>query len=215
MFDKLNEKILLLKKAFFRLFERIDSPVSFWLIVAGGVLAFCLTAFAAAGTAWLNPLGPVAWMIAGFVGFILFGYGLNVIGLLRSKWIDGNLSRHLYESGDKLNPLETTFEKLRIHISDILPPVGNEIADKTFVDCEIVGPANILMSGGTVQKNNGVSVDIVLARDDAEVHNGIVLKDCNISNCRFYLVTFLIPKAMEGEFNRGLSGANWVTYNPL
>jgi len=58
--------------------------------------------------------------------------------------IETSIRRMFYQSKDRIDPMQSVFERKRILITDLLPPIGRSIVGKSFTDCEIVGPANVV-----------------------------------------------------------------------
>jgi hypothetical protein len=110
-----------------------------WPLVGASVVSL-ITGWAAAATDLLKPYAPLSWVVAALIGASTFCLISFLIIRCRTIFIDGSIRRRFYEPGDKINPLDKTFEKRRIYISDIIPPVGFKVAGKTFIDCELIGP---------------------------------------------------------------------------
>jgi hypothetical protein len=91
--------------------------------------------------------------------------------------------------------MATTFTAKRVSIRELLPPIGNLVEGKTFVDCDIVGPANLfLLDGVSMHQYGGQNVDLVVLDDNVTPWNAIYLKHCDFRKCRFYNITMLTTK---------------------
>src|SRR5690606_28397914 len=82
------------------------------------------------------------------------------------------------------------------------------VVGKTFVDCEIVGPAVVLLTGGSyLTKCNLGGNDFVEIVNPAKLHNVVVLDGASFTNCEFIHLTILVDENFGGV----PEGANWIT----
>lgn len=63
------------------------------------------------------------------------------------RYIEARISK------STVNPLDVTFVKQRIDLRDLIRPLTSEVKDKTFVQCQIVGPINLVLIGNTNMAN--------------------------------------------------------------
>jgi hypothetical protein len=135
-----------------RFFERaahavnvIDTSRWLWGAFQGSTLlaSFGVSAWAAWAAEIFSKYAPLSWVLAGFVGaalwaFIRIMWAIAMRIRVRARY-DANFLRH----GSDFNPLDLTFERKRIYINDFVLPSHPLIEGKTFIDCDIIGPANI------------------------------------------------------------------------
>ena len=178
-------------------------------IVGGTVVAW------AANTVNLfNEYAPFSWIASGIVAFCLLAFGLRLLAQARLLTHYLRIKRRITAT-DAVNPLEFTFQERRISVTDIQPPVGNRIANRTFVNCDIVGPANILVLDCMFKSSQGSHVDAVLWSTDNVPTNCTVFVNCTFTNCRFFLLTFLVPTTGLEDFSKhGFTGLNWLSILP-
>jgi len=133
-----------------RTLNSLESRWSLWLLIkASGVLAsFAVPAWAVRSMEVFKAYAPLSWVMAGFVGLVLssliyavFNWGWRV--RIRARYDAKYLS-----SGLRINPLDRIFEGKRIFLNEFALPSHTIIEGKTFVDCEIIGPANIYFYDG-------------------------------------------------------------------
>jgi hypothetical protein len=164
--------------------------------------------------AWASSLTPIWWIAAFWFG-AFFAALLGLI--LTSIWkriVILRATKRMLAAADRINPLETVFRNHRISVIDLLPPIGSEIHGKTFVDCEIVGPANFVIAPGCqLSQCGGELIDGVVARDDARPFNALIFMGCTFRNCRFYRITFVVTESWRIPFVAAFSGINWITYH--
>jgi hypothetical protein len=114
-----------------------------------------------------------------------------------------------------LNPLDTLFTTKRVRIADLSPPIGAIIEGKTFVDCDIMGPANVMFDGCHFHGNTGDVVDAIIIKPGMIPRNGFGFRNCIFRGCRFYLVTFMVPEPEYDSFKPPAHGGlNWITERP-
>ena len=183
------------------------------------VAGFGIPAVAASATGWISQYGPIAWVIAGFLGWVLFVMLAYATTVIRRKWFGTSLLRRFYEPGDKINPVTKVFEDKRIYFSDLVPPRGFKVTGKTFVGCELVGPIVMTALQGTaIETCAYADCDHVLIRKGTGspndvVRNAYVFEDCKFFRCVFYAVTFLVIEPLYHLTETG-GGCNWITYTP-
>lgn len=178
--------------------------------LAGGFLA----AWTANAANAFNEYAPFSWIASGIMGFVLISVGLQ--GLAQARLLSQHFRiRRFSTEVDAVNPLESTFQKRRINVTQIQPPVGNEVRGRTFVECDIVGPANILVFNCSFQGSQGSAIDAVLWSTGNRPTNCTVFVDCTFTNCRFFLLTFLVPTSGFEDFSKhGFRGLNWLSMLP-
>ena len=196
-----------------QLYALINMASRYWALIlpiGGGSLA----AWAAHAANLFTEYAPFSWVASGLVGFALICVALKWLASARI----GNYSLQLQKrisDVDYVNPLDSTFESRRISVTQIQSPVGNRIENRTFVDCDIVGPANILVLDCTIRAAGGSSVDAVHWTTDPYPHNCTTFVNCTFTNCRFFMVTFLVPITRLLDFAvHNFQGLNWLTTLP-
>lgn len=179
--------------------------------------------FAAAGfaglTEILNKWAPASYFAAFAIGALVF----QSFALIR-QWTSERREvtrRYQLLSAPKgqVNPLARTYEGQRIFMSDIQPASGVVIEGKRFIDCEIIGPANIVImaDSGASGALNGCSFaesDLAMLKDDATVYNATCFKNCHFLNCRFVKTTLMVPQVAFEHYSKGFKNANWITSVP-
>jgi hypothetical protein len=183
-----------------------------WPLV-GTSLVSAITAWAAAATELLHPYAPLSWVAAGLVGGLIFVVLVWVGVAIRNAMISGNVRRRFYETGSRINPLEKIFENRRINIDDLMPPLGAQIRGKSFIDCELVGPANLVFSGqGSLENSDFTQSDAIIINNlDIPVLNGTEFNDCRFLRCKFFKVTLFAPEHSVGTFEKGFGIVKWLS----
>ena len=157
---------------------------------------------------------PFSWVAAGFAGLVIytlcvFLYGSGQIRVVRSKYD----AKFMSETGG-VDPLALVFEGKRIFLNDFVLPSNPNVIGKTFVNCEIVGPANIFL-----EANNSINnivpgmIDAVCLEPGKPFRNGFAFRNCAFRGCTFHRVTLFFT-LYEADENRNLDWLNWITVVP-
>lgn len=155
-------------------------------------------------------LGPYAWVAAGFAGLVAFSAGLLMLALARRLWVVTGYDARLAEKSGIVDPMRSTFERKRIYMGDFVLPSTALVEGKTFIECEIVGPAVLLFDAhNNITEPRYPKSDAVLIADRVPVYNAIWLRGCTFRGCTFSRVTFLFRRP-EYEFGRDLQWLNWI-----
>lgn len=176
-----------------------------------------LPAWATRAAGVFSEYAPLSWVVAGFIGLAVYVilYFLASIGYkikVKSKY-DALLLR----TSGFIDPMAIAFEKNRIVLSEFCLPSHSWIDGKTFVDCEIIGPANIfIISGNRIDEMNVPVCDAVVVADGKSVFNCYNVVNCTFRRCKFVRCTFIVS---EQEYNAapGMKDhhmLNWISYRP-
>jgi hypothetical protein len=146
---------------------------------------------------------------------------LWALASVRLNWAQATATEKWKERVDTINPLEDTFRGQRIRLADLVSPVTGEIGDKTFVDCELLGPINLAVmasqpGSGSMQHVSFYSCDWVVTREGAKLFNAVALRDCNLLRGKVHKVTFFMPSAAALKMVEAAQGPpQWVTQPPI
>ena len=183
------------------------------LVVAIG--SFALPAWALEAAGLFSEYSPISWVLAGFAGLFVFGVSVAIFGYGQSKWVRSKYdAKFLAESGG-VDPLERVFERRRIFLNDFVLPSHPFVEGKNFVDCEIVGPANIFLEReNNISDVKPISVDAVALSGQTRLFNGYTFRNCSFRNCTFHRVTmFFSPE--EVQRIQHLEWLNWISTLPV
>lgn len=179
--------------------------------------AISFTALPAWGVRSLNlfsELAPLSWIIAGMGGFLVFCIGYFFASLARRWAIRSKYDDRAMSKGSFVNPTERVFEKQRIFLNDFALPSNPFIQGKTFIDCEIIGPSNILLAAGNNIKEPMLpDCDAAVLPPETQIHNSYSFVGCTFQRCSFQRITFFVS-AQEYQGAKHLDWLRWVTYRP-
>lgn len=187
---------------------------SFIWAVAFPLGSFAFPAWATRAAGVLSEYAPLSWVVAGFVGLLAYAVAVALYGYGQSRAVRARYdSKFLAETGG-VDPLAKVFEGKRIYLNDFILPSNPFVDGKTFVECEIVGPANIFF-----QINNAVNnvrpgmVDAVALADGGQFYNGFTFRNCTFRGCTFHRVTLFLT-AEEARQIQHLTWMNWISEIP-
>jgi hypothetical protein len=126
-------------------------------------------------TDWVRAWGPVGVGGIGLFSALLMWIGLSWAQLLRDRAEERRARAKAIEKWkdevDSINPMEEQFNRRRIAISDLINPLTKAAEGKTFVDCELYGPAVIVFINSTLVDVTFRGCDIVVVPDIEQISN--------------------------------------------
>lgn len=191
----------------------LDRFVNWWQAAVGaGVLTVGgLTAWAAWATDMLAAYAPFSWVAAGLLGSILAALAFWLVQVAVRLRLKTRFDARNLMGPSPINPLEKTFVNRRIYVNDFVLPSNTIIANKTFIDCEIVGPANLYWwRANSAPTLLGPQMDAVYLDPDKQFQNGIGLDNCIFRGCSFQRITLFVgandyPIVKDNPFLRWIS----------
>lgn len=195
--------------------REIEWSWSLTLLVVSAVASFSLPAWAVRAADLFADYAPLSWVVAGFAGLLAWALAAALFSFARAVGIRARFNKELIRKGGSyIDPLALTFEAKRIYINDFILPSAPYAENKTFISCDIVGPAVIFLDAANVIRDLvNPRVDFVLVPDDANPMNCYVFRNCTFRNCRFIRITFMVRKSEFTAFNNP-QYTNWVTEVP-
>lgn len=123
--------------------------------------------------------------------------------------IKARYNRDLYDKSGFVDPMATTFENKRIFLTEFCLPSDPHIAGKTFVNCEIIGPAVLYMwRGNQVFEHKLPTCDAVVIQTNRPVYNAVFLDNCTFRGCSFKRITIAVSIG-QYESVKNLDWLNW------
>jgi hypothetical protein len=168
--------------------------------VAG--LGGSISVWFASRSEWVSQYGVLGWWIAA-----LFGAGAFVLIILGAVGVASYIQKILYmrqwaKKVDFVNPLENEFSKERIKLEDFVNPITRTIVGKTFIDCELLGPSNILIANNNTFDHSGfINCDFIEIRENLEGARTVILFiGCRIIRSKMYECAFFIHPSIKKNF---------------
>lgn len=189
------------------------NAASAWALLPASVIAV-LSAWLSTGVERIAALGAFGWFSAGLIGFFLSSVGFALISRTKLWRIESKRQAMLLGEGSAFDPMARVYENKRLYLKDLAPLGRNNVDRKKFVNCEIIGPGNIvvcLMAPGDTHypqfaKNIYHDVDFIQIDLDRQTRNAIYFNGCDFDGCNFYTLNLLF-------YNRQAWGENspWIT----
>lgn len=194
---------------FDRWLGRASGAATFWPLLPAGLVGV-VTGALSSGLDWVNQYGAFGWWTAGLLGFLLASLVLVAASVAREKFAMAQAMKKWARDVDQVNPLSQTFDSRRIKLSDIAHPLRRRISNKRFQNCDLLGPANIVLAGGSVTEAGFLSCDFVIVREDTRVYNTIVLETCSITGGTISQCTIFMSQQDYDRIKQ--PGMNLITY---
>lgn len=172
------------------------------VVTASGLLGVGLAAL----SPFLKTYGPIAWLGAGLAAAVGFTAVFALYTRLRVYLIRARHLELFQIQAVTVNPLRSSFEKERVRLADFFYPGVDVYANKTFRECEIVGPGAMALIGhGFLSGCGFIGCDIVAVRK-APVHTAAGFTNCQFDRCRFINVTMFIDANTAAELIKDSGG---------
>lgn len=200
-----------------RLGSILDTVESRWSLGLHGVTLITVVGATAWGT-WaasiFSQYAPLSWIAAGIAGAAVWtvirlvwvwGYKIKIRAQYDAKFI---------EHGGTFNPLDLTFERQRIYLNDFALPSFPLIEGKTFIECEIIGPAIVYFkSSNLAVPIKPPKVDAVWLNPTAQMANHFTFDNCIFRNCSFQRIT-LFASIENFYLWKDNPNINWLSIAP-
>ena len=165
----------------------------------------------------ITPFGPVGIGGIGLISALLAWVGLAWARSLRAKarerLANAGAVEKWKEQTDAVNPLDTEFHRMRIKIADLAHPVSKRVSNKRFIDCQLMGPSNLIIIGKTSISNmDFTNCDLVVVNNKkaTPINNALLIEECQIIGGEIISCTIYIPPEMINLF-RGF-GAEFISF---
>lgn len=178
------------------------------------VASFAVPAWAARVTGVFAQYAPLSWVIVGFVGMASGSATLALFAWGRGRLVRSRYDAKLLAQGGEIDPLAKTFERKRIFLNEFVLPSMPLIEGKTFIDCEIIGPASVILNiGNTVSEHRLPKCDAYVMSAPAQPNNGYIFNNCAFRGCSFIRVSLMFS-LMEYDKAKDVEWLNWVSIRP-
>jgi hypothetical protein len=203
-------------KKFQALIDRLGSHASLWPFLAGSSAASAIAGWAAHATQLLNPYAPFSWVAAIILGALISACVYALFARAKLWIVQSNIQSDFYKSSDRINPLDESFQTRRIKIADLVSPIEPIIRSKTFIDCELIGPANIALSGtapGKLSMNGTgfIKCNACRIKDNIFVTNAILFEDCTFIRGKLFGVTLFVNEYSYEFAKKSMPGMPWLS----
>ena len=172
-----------------------------------------LAAYATSATKLLEQYAPLSWVGGSLVGAVLFLIGAAAWSTARVNAARLEYVRDLKTAAEPINPLDETFNRKRIQIQDLRSQFNEGVDGKTFVDCDLCGPAVIVLLGNISMSGVGIgNCEFVRVRNGAAIINAIPFLNLTVTRGKMRGLTILVPEGAVPQVDAGVRGIQWVTH---
>jgi hypothetical protein len=184
-------------------------------LLASGLATFVVPAWAFHAANLLSEYSPFSWVAAGLVGFFVSATGYASAMWGYGKWTCSRYDSQMISKGRFVDPMQKAFEDKRIFLNEFCLPSHPLVEGKTFINCEIIGPANIVLQyGNSVQEQKPPECDAVVLDPTKPFYNALLFRNCTFRLCSFQRITFYVS-ADEYETTKHLAWLNWIVRTEL
>lgn len=184
-----------------RILQAIESNWALAQLLGSTAIVGVVVGFLSALTDLMNQYGPVSWAFAGLFAACLWAFANILLAEARFRRIKAKaVDKWSKEEFDSVNPLESEFIKKRININAFSDPVEKAIQGKRFVDCDLNGPAVILLENKlSFSHTHWVDCQfVVLAPRIHNTQNFVTFRDCEfrggrLANCLVLVYETMLP----------------------
>lgn len=176
-----------------------------WLGILGGG---GMTAVSIYTSQLYNDYGYAA-LVAGFLlGSLILAAAAALAASAYRRFKEGQLYRALAQKQSGFNPKSDNYSDEVFNVADMFHPMSHVLDQKTFHNCDFIGPGVILFDGHINLVGGGDFVecgDLIFAPGGTAVTSVLVLRNCTFRNCRFFRVGLLTssPGVIDGFVSFG------------
>jgi hypothetical protein len=168
------------------IFDRITNNWPWLLPLIGASIMYRLAQLSEA----LKPYGYVAWATIALLAALVIVIARWLIIWGTRVRINNRYDERMLSGGADFNPLDKTFVSKRIFVNDFALPSHPHIEGKVFIDCDIIGPANLYwFQNNNAQPIRAPVVDVVILEPGKLFNSGFIMRDCIFTNCSFQRIT--------------------------
>lgn len=193
--------------------NRLATAWTFIGPIVPGTLAAIVIGGASKGVAWIAQYGAFGIFVSGLSAFALTSVSIALISRGKLWRVEAANRSRLSGVSSPFDPMQPIFQNKRIKLTDLINPYDQVVLDKKFINCELIGPANILIifSGAKFISNNFDQSDAVEIRDNAVPQNAIAFARCDFEKCRFFKVSMLFQTNSRQAADQLITDLNWLT----
>ena len=166
---------------------------------------------------WVWNVGPIGWVLAFFAGLILTLLMMWLYEVVASRGDMRKAVRAVANRPSGVNILAPEFRDQRIGVSDFFNVFLLPNAGKTFTNCEMIGPGDVLLRNTTMLAPMRFhDCQFVLVRPDRPISSVAVFDNCRFLGGAFVKCTFFIDAAMLMTLRQMFPGQELplITYEP-
>ena len=182
------------------------------LVIGTGGAAW-LGGWATAATSAFGAYSPASWVFGGLLGAGLFALVVSLWTSARTRMVRLKFASAMSEKPPTVNPLDGVFTKQRISADSFRNHFNEPVEGKTFVDCELIGPAVIFLADGISMAGVGIAAcEFIRVRDGAAIYNAMPWQHITVTRGKLRGLTLLVPQSAVAKVDAGVAGIQWITH---
>ena len=172
---------------------RASNAYTLWPLLPVGI-ASGMMVYLSTGVTWISQFGAFGWATTGILSFLVLSGATFLAGAAREKFVYAKIAREKAAPGDSVNPIEREFTKKRINLIDLVRPSTSYIKDKTFTDCQLIGPMNVILDGVTISGSGFINCNWAVVKSNITIFNAVALTNVTIRGGDISDLTILVPE---------------------
>jgi len=191
--------------------KRGYGALNLWAVLPSGVVAV-ISAILARSVHWISALGAFGIFWSGLLGFAAASVSLAYASKWRLNRLETKQRERISGQSSPFDPMAHVLQGKRLYLRDLAPAGRRNVANKRFIDCEIIGPGVVMLGMQTDPNKPGLmrncrtldGVDVFEIDPNRESQQAIKFWDCDFDECKFYYMSMLFT----GRQNETL---HWMT----
>ena len=171
-------------------------------LIGGGGMTY-LSSISAA----LNQYGFLAWIAVGLVTFVIIAFSFACFSFWEERRTLSDYTKKSFYSKTS-NPLSPQHKNEKVNLIDFYHPYYKAIKNVRFEGCDLMGPVNLYVDGGTFDQCGFNDCEIVIVRSDRLIKGVVPMVRPVFLNCNIYRVTLLMPfdmyNTLPPEMKKGM-----------
>jgi hypothetical protein len=171
------------------------------------IIAGLISAYLSNSVSSIKALGPWGWLMAGITVSLAAAAILALIARAQLWRVEAKFKELLSGDSSKFDSMQQLFQDKRVFLRDLVPPGGRIIKGRKFINCEIIGPGNMIVmlkldkqSYPTFKDNTYHNVDFIQIDENKQSNTAIYFYDCDFDGCNFYSVNLLFYTRITEEW---------------
>ena len=181
--------------------DRLESRHALFGAIGGPSAVGLIASWSATYSDWVSQFGAIGWLFAGLIACLLTALVALTAARIRLAWVRASVTRRWQETVDAFNPLDSYFNRIRLRLSDLADFVTNSVEGKRFTECDILGPASVVLSGSAeIFSIDFRNCDFVPHDENVVIYNATYLVNCSLSHSRLAKITIYVPLRFVKDF---------------
>lgn len=202
---------MLAKEKFGRWLNRVRDALGLWALIPPSFVAL-VSAYLSTSVGWISQYGAWGWFMSGLVAFLVSSVAFALIARTKIWRVEARSRARTLGDSSPFDPMARVYENKRLYLRDLAPLGRRQVTDKTFINCEIIGPGTAVL-GLRMKDTNPPPVfsecltfDVDCIEVDGRIRSQLAVEffDCDFRRCRFYHMSLLFIERQNDTLH-------WIT----